>query len=62
MKKSLFYPDGYWLHRLFWIGRNALFDEHPQAVVAFIVAQQEAVAALSAMDWAKRVSTRSVAR
>ena len=50
MKKSLFYPDGYWLHRLFWIGRNALFDEHPQAVVAFIVAQQEAVAALSAMD------------
>lgn len=50
VKKSLFYPDGYYLHRSFWIGRNALIDEHPQAVVAFIVAQQEAVAALSAMD------------
>ena len=50
VKKSQFFPDGYYLHRSFWIGRNALIDEHPQAVVAFIVAQQEAVAALSAMD------------
>lgn len=50
VKKSPFFPDGYYLHRSFWIGRNALIEEHPQAVVAFIVAQQEAVAALSAMD------------
>lgn len=50
VKKSQFFPDGYYLHRSFWIGRNALIDEHPQAVVAFLVAQQEAVAALSAMD------------
>jgi hypothetical protein len=50
VKKSQFYPDGYYLHRSFWIGRNALIDEHPQAMVAFIVAQQEAVAALTAMD------------
>ena len=50
VKKSLFYPDGYYLHRSFWIGRNAIIEEHPQAVTAFIVAQQEAVAALSAMD------------
>lgn len=50
VKKSQFYPDGYYLHRSFWIGRNALIDQHPQAVVAFLVAQQEAVAALSAMD------------
>ena len=50
VKKSQFFPDGYYLHRSFWIGRNALFDQHPQAVVAFLVAQQEAVAALSAMD------------
>ncbi len=50
VKKSQFFPDGYYLHRSFWIGRNALIEEHPQAVVAFIVAQQEAVAALSAMD------------
>ncbi len=49
-KKSPFFPDGYYLHRSFWIGRNGLIDQHPQAVVAFLVAQQEAVAALSAMD------------
>lgn len=50
VKKSPFFPDGYYLHRSFWIGRNALIEKEPQAVVAFIVAQQEAVAALSAMD------------
>ncbi|MDE2394168.1 MAG: ABC transporter substrate-binding protein [Burkholderiales bacterium] len=50
VKKSPFYPDGYYLHRSFWIGRNALIDEQPQAVEAFIVAQQQAVVALSAMD------------
>jgi ABC-type nitrate/sulfonate/bicarbonate transport system substrate-binding protein len=50
VKKSQFYPDGYYLHRSFWIGRNALIEQHPQAVVAFLVAQQEAVAALTAMD------------
>ena len=50
VKKSPFYPDGYYLHRSFWIGRNGLIEKHPQAVVAFLVAQQEAVAALTAMD------------
>lgn len=50
VKKSPFFPDGYYLHRSFWIGRNGLIEQHPQAVGAFIVAQQEAVAALSAMD------------
>lgn len=50
VKKSNFYPDGYYLHRSFWIVRNALTEQHPQVVVAFLVAQQEAVAALSAMD------------
>ncbi len=50
VKKSLFFPDGYYLHRSFWIGRNGLIEKHPQAVVAFLVAQQEAVAALTAMD------------
>lgn len=50
VKKSQFFPDGYYLHRSFWIVRNALTEQHPQAVVAFLVAQQEAVAALSAMD------------
>ena len=50
VKKSPFFPDGYYLHRSFWIGRNGLIEQHPQAVVAFLVAQQEAVTALTAMD------------
>lgn len=49
-RKSPFFPDGYYLHRSFWIGRNAVIEQHPQAVVAFLVAQQEAVAALTVMD------------
>ncbi len=49
-KKSPFFPDGYYLHRSFWIGRNGMIEQHPQAVLAFLIAQQEAVAALSAMD------------
>ncbi|TFY98819.1 ABC transporter substrate-binding protein [Ramlibacter rhizophilus] len=49
-KKSPFWPDGYYLHRSFWIGRNGLIEKHPKAVLAFLVAQQEAVAALTAMD------------
>jgi ABC-type nitrate/sulfonate/bicarbonate transport system substrate-binding protein len=50
VKKSPFYPDGYYLHRSFWIGQNKLIDAHPKAVVAFVSAQQEAVAKLSGMD------------
>lgn len=50
VKQSPFYPDGYYLHRSFWILRNALGEKHPNVVVAFLMAQQEAVAALSKMD------------
>lgn len=50
VKNSQFFPDGYYLHRSFWIGRNAILEEHPLAVVAFLMAQQESVAALTAMD------------
>lgn len=50
VKKSPFYPDGYYLHRSFWVLRNALGEKHPNVVVAFLMAQQEAVAALSKMD------------
>ena len=50
VKKSPFFPDGYYLHRSFWILRNVLADQHPNVVLSFIIAQQEAVAALSAMD------------
>ena len=50
VKNSPFFPDGYYLHRSFWILRNAIAEQHPKVVVAFLVAQQEAVAALTAMD------------
>ena len=50
VKNSPFYPDGYYLHRSFWVLRNALGEKHPNVVVAFLMAQQEAVAALSKMD------------
>lgn len=50
VKKSAFYPDGYYLHRSFWLAHNNLIDKHPNLVVAFLMAQQEAVAALTATD------------
>ena len=50
VKKSQFYPDGYYLHRSFWIANNALIDKHPKAVLAYLLAQEEAVNALTAMN------------
>ena len=50
VKQSPFFPDGYYLHRSFWLMRNQIPEKHPKVVVAFLVAMQEAVAALSAMD------------
>ena len=50
VKKSAFYPDGYYLHRSFWLAHNNLTEKHPNVVVAFLMAQQESVAALTAMN------------
>ncbi|MEO8484910.1 MAG: ABC transporter substrate-binding protein [Betaproteobacteria bacterium] len=50
VKKSAFYPDGYYLHRSFWIGSNKLLQSDPRIVTAFVQAQQEAVAALAKMN------------
>jgi ABC-type nitrate/sulfonate/bicarbonate transport system substrate-binding protein len=50
VKKSPFFPDGYYLHRSFWIANNALIEKHPKVVVAYLVAQEEAVNALTAMN------------
>jgi len=50
VKKSPFYPDGYYLHRSFWIGHPNILKNHPAVTTAFILAQQEAVTKLSAMD------------
>jgi hypothetical protein len=45
-----FYPDGYYLHRSFWIGSSNLVKSQPALVSAFVQAQQDAVAKLSGMD------------
>jgi ABC-type nitrate/sulfonate/bicarbonate transport system substrate-binding protein len=50
VKKSPFYPDGYYLHRSFWIGSAKIIQSDPALVTAFVQAQQEAVAVLSKMD------------
>jgi ABC-type nitrate/sulfonate/bicarbonate transport system substrate-binding protein len=48
VRRSPFFPDGYYLHRSFWVGRPALLRDHPQMTTAFLMAQQQAVAALKA--------------
>ena len=50
VKKSPFYPDGYYLHRSFWVLNNRLAEKNPKVVVAFIIAMEDAVRALSTMD------------
>jgi ABC-type nitrate/sulfonate/bicarbonate transport system substrate-binding protein len=50
VKKSPFYPDGFYIHRSMWVTRNRLIDEHPKLLVAFMSAQQEAINALKKMD------------
>jgi len=50
VKKSPFYPDGYYLHRSFWISGDKMVKENPGVVTAFAMAQQDAVAKLSAME------------
>lgn len=50
VKKSPFHPDGYYLHRSFWLVNNRMLDKQPKLVVAFLVAQQDAVTALKAMS------------
>jgi ABC-type nitrate/sulfonate/bicarbonate transport system substrate-binding protein len=49
VKKAPFYPDGYYLHRSFWITSQNTVRNNRDVTVAFIVAQQQAIDALSAM-------------
>src|SRR4051812_34650842 len=49
-KKSAFWPDGYYLHRSFWIGAPKMIQSDPGVVTAFLAAQQDAVAKLTPMD------------
>jgi ABC-type nitrate/sulfonate/bicarbonate transport system substrate-binding protein len=50
VKKSPFYPDGYYLHRSMWMAQNKLLEKTPKLAVAFMSAQQEAIEALVKMD------------
>lgn len=50
VKKSPFYPDGFYLHRSFWIGSPAILTSDPAIVTAFVAAQQDAVAKLAGMN------------
>jgi len=50
VKKSPFYPDGFYLHRSFWVVRDAVLEKDPKIVTAFVIAQQEAISALTKMD------------
>ena len=52
VKKSPFFPDGYYLHRSFWIGSPTILQSDPAIVTAFVAAQQDAVTKLSAMNGA----------
>ena len=49
VKNSPFYPDGFYLHRSFWMVQNKLLTAHPDLVTAFVAAQQEAVDGLGKM-------------
>lgn len=49
VKDSPFYPDGYYLHRSFWVAHSDLIDNDPKVIVAFMAAQQKALEELSAM-------------
>ena len=50
VRKSAFYPDGFYLHRSFWIGSRKIVESDPAVVTAFVMAQQDAVAKLSKED------------
>ncbi len=46
VKRSAFYPDGYYLHRSFWICGDRLLGRDAAIGQAFVLANQRAVAAL----------------
>jgi ABC-type nitrate/sulfonate/bicarbonate transport system substrate-binding protein len=50
VRRSPFFPDGFYLHRSFWIAHRNAITNHPPVAVAFVAAQQRALAALAQMD------------
>jgi ABC-type nitrate/sulfonate/bicarbonate transport system substrate-binding protein len=49
-KKSPFWPEGFYLHRSFWVLRDVIAEKTPKVVTAFVVAQQQAIDALMKMS------------
>jgi len=50
IKKSAFYPEGYYLHRTMWVGRSDFVKQYPKVVEAFLVALNRATHEISTMD------------
>lgn len=50
VERSDFYPEGYYLHRTMWVARQGFVDRHPDLVVAFLVAHEKALQAVSKMS------------
>ena len=50
VQDSPYYPEGFYLHRNFWLVTESMADENPDAVVAFLIAEQRAVERLQDMD------------
>lgn len=50
VKRAPFYPDGYYLHRSFWISSQSVVREKRDVAVAFMMAQQRAIEALGTMQ------------
>lgn len=48
-KRSPFAPEAFYPHRIWWAVRQQFLDEHPEAVTAFLVANQQAAAAMAQM-------------
>jgi ABC-type nitrate/sulfonate/bicarbonate transport system substrate-binding protein len=50
VKKSEFYPEGYYLHRTMWVGRGEFIKQHPKVIVAFLTALNRATEQVAKMD------------
>ncbi|MDX8503509.1 PhnD/SsuA/transferrin family substrate-binding protein [Mesorhizobium sp. VK4C] len=50
VKKSKFYPDGYYLHRSFWICSDRIVGDDAAIGQAFLIAAQRALAELQKVD------------
>ena len=50
VRKSEFYPEGYYLHRTMWVGRGDFVKQHPKVVVAFLTALNRATQQIAKMN------------